>query len=130
MLSLKSALTQVANWIKGVNDFVIEQQITNNGTTGYTKWNSGKLEQWGVGNFTASSGEASTTVTFPTKFANTNYNFICSGNRNFLAAVTGLYECDSDGNVRRTVSSTMVVVKKSGAAYVMAFDYMVIGKWK
>ena len=130
MLSLKSALTQVANWINGIADYVVEQSISSDGLNGYVKWKSGKLEQWGTDRFAASSGMAVKKITFAVNFANTNFNFLITGNNNFTSGVTGLFESNAAANQERTVNSTVVRVEKSGGKYIMRFDYRAIGVWK
>lgn len=47
MLSLKTALTNIANWIKGVDDYVIDQG-TKDGWV-YRRWKSDILEMWSSG---------------------------------------------------------------------------------
>lgn len=127
MLSVLKCLRDVANYVKGVADYPVEVKL---GMDGYTKWKSGKLEQWGSVAFFASLGVATSKITFPTAFSNTEYNVVLTGNRNFTEAVTGLFESDGAANVKRTTTTTVVRVVKSGAAYVMEASYMAIGTWK
>ena len=104
-------------------DYVTEQG------EGYTKWNSGKMEQWGNVTVSASSGVASRTISFPKEFINTSYRFLLTGNTN--ANVSDyIGECDSAANKKRTTKTTIVTVKKTGGAYVIGIDWYAIGYWK
>lgn len=127
MLSVLKCLRDVANYVKGVADYPVEVKL---GVDGYTKWKSGKLEQWGSVAFSASSGVATSEITFPTAFSDTEYNVILTGNRNFTSAVTGLFESDGNANVKRTTTTTVVRVVKSGASYNMTANYQAVGTWK
>lgn len=127
MLSVLKCLRDVANYVKGVADYPVEVKL---GMDGYTKWKSGKLEQWGSVAFSAASGVVVSKITFPTAFGNTKYNVILTGNRNFTSAVTGLFESDGGANVKRTTTTTVVRIVKSGAAYDMEADYQAVGTWK
>ena len=127
MLSVLKCLRDVANYVKGVADYPVEVKL---GMDGYTKWKSGKLEQWGVVTFSASLGVATTHIKFPTAFSDTEYNVVLTGNRNFTSAVTGLFESDGDANVKRTTTTTVVRIVKSGAAYDMEANYQAVGTWK
>lgn len=98
MLSVLKCLRDVANYVKGVADYPVESVVNADGS-GYTKWKSGKLEQWGSVGFLAASGAVVSKITFPTAFSDTEYNVILTGNRNFTAAVTGLFESDGGSNV-------------------------------
>lgn len=129
MLSVLKCLRDVANYVKGVADYPVETATKADGS-GYTKWKSGKLEQWGWVGFSAASGMVVSKITFPTAFGNTKYNVILTGNRNFTAAVTGLFESDGGANVKRTTTTTVVRVVKSGAAHNMEADYQAVGTWK
>ena len=129
MLSVLKCLRDVANYVKGVADYPVETVVNADGF-GYTKWKSGKLEQWGSVAFSASSGTATSQITFPAAFSNTEYNVVLTGNRNFTSAVTGLFESDGDANVKRTTTTTVVRIVKSGAAYIMEANYRAIGTWK
>lgn len=127
MLSVLKCLRDVANYVKGVADYPVEVKL---GMDGYTKWKSGKLEQWGSVAFSAASGEVVSKITFPTAFSDTEYNVILTGNRNFTAAVTGLFESNNAANRERTTTTAVVRIVKSGAAYEMEANYMAIGTWK
>lgn len=127
MFSIRKALRDIANWVKGVADYPVEVKL---GVDGYTKWKSGKLEQWGSVAFSAASGTVTSKITFPAAFSDTEYNVTLTGNRNFTAAVTGLFESDGGSNVKRTTTTTVVRIVKSGAAYNMTANYMAIGTWK
>lgn len=127
MLSVLKCLRDIANYVKGVADYPVEVKL---GMDGYTKWKSGKLEQWGSVAFSAASGAVVSKITFPTAFSDTEYNVILTGNRNFTAAVTGLFESDTGANVKRTTTTTVVRIVKSGAAYDMEANYRAIGTWK
>lgn len=127
MLSVLKCLRDVANYVKGVADYPVEVKL---GMDGYTKWKSGKLEQWGLVAFSAASGEVVSKITFPTAFSDTEYNVILTGNRNFTSAVTGLFESDGGANVKRTTTTTVVRVVKSGADHKMIANYRAIGTWK
>lgn len=127
MFSIRKALRDIANWVKGVADYPVEVKL---GVDGYTKWKSGKLEQWGSVAFSAASGVVVSKITFPAAFDNTEYNVVLTGNRNFTSAVTGLFESDGGANVKRTTTTTVVRIVKSGAAYNMTANYRAIGTWK
>lgn len=127
MLSVLKCLRDVANYVKGVADYPVEVKL---GMDGYTKWKSGKLEQWGSVAFSAASGTVTSKITFPAAFSNTKYNVILTGNRNFTSAVTGLFESDDGANVKRTTTTTVVRIVKSGAAYDMEANYQAVGTWK
>lgn len=129
MLSVLKCLRDVANYVKGVADYPVES-VVNAGGSGYTKWKSGKLEQWGLVAFSAASGTVTSKITFPAAFSDTEYNVVLTGNRNFTSAVTGLFESDGGANVKRTTTTTVVRIVKSGAAHIMVANYMAIGTWK
>lgn len=104
-------------------DYVTEQG------EGYTKWNSGKMEQWGNVTVSASSGVASRTISFPKEFIDTSYRFLLTGNTN--ANVSDyIGECDGAANKKRTTKTTIVTVKKTGAAYGIGIDWYAVGYWK
>lgn len=48
MLSLKTCLTNIANWIKGVDDYIIERGVS--GIWNYEKYKSGIVKCYGVTN--------------------------------------------------------------------------------
>ena len=129
MLSVLKCLRDVANYVKGVADYPVETATKADGS-GYTKWKSGKLEQWGSVAFPVASGTVLSKITFPAAFGNTEYNVVLTGNRNFTSAVTGLFESNGGSNVERTTTTTVVRVVKSGASYYMTANYMAIGTWK
>lgn len=127
MFSIRKALRDIANWVKGVADYPVEVKL---GVDGYTKWKSGKLEQWGSVAFSAASGTVTSKITFPAAFSDTEYNVTLTGNRNFTAAVTGLFESNNAANCERTTTTAVVRVVKSGASYAMTANYRAIGTWK
>ena len=129
MLSVLKCLRDVANYVKGVADYPVESVVNADGS-GYTKWKSGKLEQWGSVAFSAASGVVVSKITFPAAFDNTEYNVVLTGNRNFTSAVTGLFESDGVANVKRTTTTAVVRVIKSGASYNMTANYQAVGTWK
>lgn len=129
MLSVLKCLRDVANYVKGVADYPVESVVNADGS-GYTKWKSGKLEQWGSVAFSAASGAVVSKITFPTAFSDTEYNVILTGNRNFTAAVTGLFESNNAANCERTTTTAVVRVIKSGASYNMTANYQAVGTWK
>ncbi len=129
MLSILQCLRDVANYVKGVADYPVKSVINEDGS-GYTKWKSGKLEQWGSVSFSAASGAVSSKIKFPTAFKNTKYNVTLTGNRNFTSAVTGLFESNNAANVERTTTTTVVRIIKSGASYNMTANYQAVGTWK
>ena len=129
MLSVLKCLRDVANYVKGVADYPVESVVNADGS-GYTKWKSGKLEQWGSVAFSAASGVVVSKITFPAAFDNTEYNVVLTGNRNFTSAVTGLFESDGGANVKRTTTTAVVRVIKSGASYNMKANYQAVGTWK
>jgi len=129
MLSILQCLRDVANYVKGVADYPVKSVINEDGS-GYTKWKSGKLEQWGSVSFSAASGAVSSKIKFPTAFKNTKYNVTLTGNRNFTSAVTGLFESNGGANVERTTTTTVVRIIKSGASYNMTANYQAVGTWK
>jgi hypothetical protein len=100
--TLAAAATELANarLINGISfngtanianaDYVVAQSL---GTNGYTKWNSGKIEQWGSSTV---GGGSQVTITFPTSFVSavydinptlTNYTLGTSGNNDGVLAV-------------------------------------------
>lgn len=129
MLSVLKCLRDMANYVKGVADYPVKSVINDNGS-GYTKWKSGKLEQWGSVAFSAASGAVVSKITFPTAFSDTEYNVTLTGNRNFTAAVTGLFESNNAANRERTTTTAVVRVVKSGASYAMTANYQAVGTWK
>lgn len=129
MLSVLKCLRDIANYVKGVADYPVETATKADGS-GYTKWKSGKLEQWGSVAFSAASGVVVSKITFPAAFDNTEYNVVLTGNRNFTSAVTGLFESDGGANVKRTTTTAVVRVIKSGASYNMTANYQAVGTWK
>ena len=129
MLSILQCLRDVANYVKGVADYPVKSVINEDGS-GYTKWKSGKLEQWGSVSFSAASGAVSSKIKYPTAFKNTKYNVTLTGNRNFTSAVTGLFESNNAANVERTTTTTVVRIIKSGASYNMTANYQAVGTWK
>ena len=129
MLSVLKCLRDVANYVKGVADYPVESVVNADGS-GYTKWKSGKLEQWGSVRFSASSGVAVSKITFPAAFGNTKYNVVLTGNRNFTAEVTGLFESNNAANRERTTTTAVVRIVKRGAAHEMEADYQAVGTWK
>lgn len=129
MLSVLQCLRDVANYVKGVADYPVETATKADGS-GYTKWKSGKLEQWGSVAFSAASGMVVSKITFPAAFDNTEYNVVLTGNCNFTSAVTGLFESNGASNCERTTTTTVVRIIKSGAAYNMTANYRAIGTWK
>ena len=129
MLSVLKCLRDVANYVKGVADYPVESVVNADGS-GYTKWKSGKLEQWGSVAFSAASGVVVSKITFPAAFDNTEYNVVLTGNRNFTSAVTGLFESDGGANVKRTTTTAVVRVIKSGSSYNMTANYQAVGTWK
>jgi hypothetical protein len=129
MLSILQCLRDVAKYVKGVADYPVKSIINEDGS-GYTKWKSGKLEQWGSVSFSAVSGAATSKIKFPTAFKDTKYNVTLTGNRNFTSAVTGLFESNNAANVERTTTTTVVRIIKSGASYNMTANYQAVGKWK
>lgn len=129
MLSVLKCLRDVANYVKGVADYPVETATKADGS-GYTKWKSGKLEQWGSVAFPVASGTVLSKITFPAAFGNTEYNVVLTGNRNFTSAATGLFESNGGSNVERTTTTTVVRVVKSGASYYMTANYQAVGTWK
>ena len=129
MLSVLKCLRDVANYVIGVADYPVESVVNADGS-GYTKWKSGKLEQWGSVAFSAASGVVVSKITVPAAFDNTEYNVVLTGNRNFTSAVTGLFESDGGANVKRTTTTAVVRVIKSGASYNMTANYQAVGTWK
>lgn len=113
----------------GIGDYVVEQSIDTTGASGYTKWNSGKLEQWGSVTISASNGTASAGITFPTAFLNTNFNLTMTGGRNFGSGCY-LWEGNSAGNITRTTQSAVIHVLKTGQNYAMDVAYKAVGRWK
>ena len=127
MLSLIEMMNDIANRAKSTADYPIAVKL---GTTGFVKWKSGRLEQWGTVTFPATSGAAISKITFPTEFGDTNYNVTMTGNGNFTSAVTGLFESNAAASKERTTKTTVVRIIKSGAAYAMTADYKASGIWK
>lgn len=139
MFNAKQGFKDVANKVKSITtrlndeaDYVVEQSIDSTGKSGYTKWNSGKIEQWGEISFSASSGIVTSTLTFPTAFLNTNYNVQLTGNRNYgySASYWSISEGNTSGNLVRTTTTTLVKVSKNASAYSITACWRAIGKWK
>ena len=136
MFNGRQGLKDIANRFKSIADrfaseadYIVEQVISSGGSSGYTKWNSGKLEQWGNFTFSASNGAVISTITFPTAFINTSFNFTMTGNRN-LGTGCYLWEGNSGANVVRTTQSTVVRIVKTGQNYAMGINYKATGLWK
>lgn len=74
MLSLKTALTNIANWIKGVDDYIVEHG-TKSGWT-YRRWKSNLIEMWysgsSIGSTQSWNGGYGITLTINAPFATTN----------------------------------------------------------
>ena len=111
---------------------ITESSITTDGSSGYIKWTNGVLEQWGTFAFSASSGTANSTITFPTAFLNTSYNVTMTGGRNFCSggAVWALVENNSDANVQRTTTTAAIRCVKSAGNYALGGSWRAIGRWK
>ena len=111
------------------DEHIVEQAITANGREGYPKWAAGKIEHWGVVAFPATSGVTTAVVTFPTAFANTDFNFVMSGGRNIVSGNT-LIEGDAGANTKRTTTTTVVRCEKTGENYTKNAYYRAVGVWK
>ena len=120
MVAVIPMLKNILRRLKSEADFVIEQGED------YTKWNSGKIEQWGAGTFTASSGRATTPVYFPIEFPDTDYGFTATLNRNAVNTVRCIAECDAGANVKRTTKQTTVSCVKEGASYEIGFSWYAV----
>lgn len=109
--SLSSDVNALNNFKDDVADYVVEQG------TNYTKWNSGKLEQWGLGSITTSNN----TITFPMSFYDNNYiPFVQLGS---------VQAYDRSVGVERVSSSSMKVHVFNAPASVGAY-WKAIGRWK
>lgn len=130
MLSVLQCLRDVANYVKGVADYPVESVVNADGF-GYTKWNSGKLEQWGESYIPASYGNASIVVTFPKPFVDIKYRTFITGTGNFTGyALTENYW--GNGNRDATTTGTRIsVFKRDGNEnYNVWFSWYTIGRWK
>jgi len=125
MLKLKTALTQVASWKKATKDYVVEQG------TGYRKWNSGILEQWGTVTTGTSSGTKQVTITFPVEFKDASFNVLCTPRRNANTVNNGVADCNTAGNVTHTTKTAVVTAfaNTSSSVSVGIFWYA-RGTWK
>lgn len=124
-----------------MGDYVVEQvtyTVTENygqqgghvAGDGYTKWASGKLEQWGHSDFSASNGATSSQAYFHVPFINTNYRFFASMNYN-ASVVGNVVECYwSTGAQDRRDVRTLISWMKDGHNYAGACDWYVVGRWK
>ena len=131
MLKVEEMFEDVATREKDKADYVIEQKIVDGGNGGYTKWNSGKLEQWGESYIPGSLGNASITVPFPVSFVDTKYRTFVTGHQNFTGyALTENYW--GSGNRDATVNSTRISIFKRDANenYNVHFSWYAIGRWK
>ena len=113
----------------GISDYIVEQSITSDGSSGYTKWSSGKIEQWGMATFSAVSGTTTTTITFPAAFANTKFRLLLTGGRNFASGCY-LFEGNTAGNITRTTTSALIKCIKSGVNYALDANWFAVGTWK
>ena len=115
-----------SNDIAAMGDYVIEQY--QNGAFGYTKWNSGKLEQWGRNGVQSGSDTSTITVTFPSAFIDINYSFIATGGNNIDAPIAENIYTSLAPN--RTTTTTTVSVYKSGLPYWIGISWYAVGFWK
>ena len=122
MLNVKKMLTKITN-----TPLVVESGY---GEVSYRKWSDGTLEQWGIASITASSGNASSTISFATPFVNTDYTVLLTGGYNATSVVTLAENNHTNANRERTTSSFKVSAYKSGYAYYIGFSFYVIGRWK
>lgn len=120
MVAVIPMLKNILRRLKSEADFVIEQGED------YTKWNSGKIEQWGAGTFAASSGRATMQVYFPIEFPDTDYRFTATLNCNAVNTVRCIAECDGGANVKRTTKQTTVSCVKEGASYNIGFNWYAV----
>ncbi|MBR6355162.1 MAG: hypothetical protein IKS01_05205 [Paludibacteraceae bacterium] len=125
MLNVKKLLKKILDAIKA--DYVVEQGENTYGT--YRKWNSGVLEQWGAISASASGGNVTSTIQFPTSFFDKSYSVELTPRRNFGASMS-ISESNSAGNAERTTDTTKVTWWKSGNAYATEISFHAIGKWK
>ena len=123
MLDIKKMLTKITK-----TPLVIESASV--GEVTYRKWSDGTLEQWGVGHFSAVSGNATMVVTLPVAFTNNSYSVALGRGRNMNNYVTQLSLCDAAGNTGRSKNSFTITAYKSGFNYTLDFDFYAIGKWK
>lgn len=115
-----------SNDIAAMGDYVIEQY--QDGAFGYTKWKSGKLEQWGRNGVQSGSGSSTIQATFPSAFIDTNYSFIATGKNNINAPIAeNIYTSLSPG---RTTTTTVVSVYKSELPYWIEISWYAVGFWK
>jgi len=125
MLSLKTALTNVANWIKGVDDYVVKTG-TKSGWY-YRKWKSNKLEMWRSGSTTGSSQSwnggygVACSISFP---------FSVKNGMAFLTAKTGsgygMVASSPSWSTAQTAISFDTWGSQTGTTYYNAY---VIGTW-
>ena len=112
----------------GGGTMVVETGAANNGF--YRKWSDGTLEQWGFASFSARSGTATTTITFPTAFVNTDYYLQITPRQNVFAGHTFAENNGGAGNREATTTTTKISWFKSGNSYATNANYYVVGKWK
>lgn len=105
----------------GPADYVIENNSNSNGS--YTKWYSGKLEQWGRKTITATP----TTITLPTAFVNTSFTVLALPDDS--ANVTCV--TSEDAAVRAVGAfGVNTFVSTSGANSNTVINWHAIGQWK
>lgn len=131
MLSVLKCLRDMANYVKGVADYPVKSVVNADGS-GYTKWNSGKLEQWGESYITAQLGNAWVDVKFPVAFKDIKYRTFLTPHSNFTG--WSLAENQHSGGYNRvaTTTSTRVSVLKrdTNEKYNVWFSWYAIGRWK
>lgn len=125
MLSLKTALANVANWIKGVDDYVVETG-TNSGWY-YRKWKSNKLEMWYSGQRTSSSNSwnggygISFNITAP--YATTN------GMAFFMAKAGSGYGMPAHCSHWSTSTKEISIITWGSQSDTVTYNVYVIGTW-
>lgn len=125
MLSLKTALTNVANWIKGVDTYVIKSG--SSGIWRYRIWSNNLAECWGL--YTATVSANSTLNTNPFDFPVT-FKSPPTVNVGTIAGGASYYGAHCLYNYVTTTSMRLTLVNRytSGQARVDAAIY-VIGTW-
>lgn len=122
MFSFRKAFRDIANWVKGVDDYIVEQ-----GTSGmwtYEKYNSGKVKMWGQ---ISRSVSAKTVLNvdafnFPFTFKKVPYvNVGCT------ASGTDLYRAHNLINHTTLKSMRVTLINNYTAVAPVEADILVIG---
>ena len=131
MYNLLTILKAILHYIRGVNDYVVEEGTS--GIFNYRKWNSGKMEVWGawrgtVTNYTSFSvfSGYATTITLPTVC-----QFISTPQLNYNTQVGSGFAMPGSGTigVSTTQFNAYAVSNVSGSATFTVL-FQLRGHWK